>query len=72
MRSSQSVGFGCRLIRIPRSIVIFALAMAMGVAWNLAAPQSLPAAAADPPAQDLYKAVYNGWKWWHVYCYRCH
>src|SRR5215510_2578612 len=23
-------------------------------------------------AQDLYKDVYNGWKWWHVYCYRCH
>jgi len=20
----------------------------------------------------LYKDVYNGWKWWHVYCYRCH
>ena len=26
-------------------------------------------------AQDssaIYKDVYNGWKWWHVYCYRCH
>jgi len=21
---------------------------------------------------DIYKDVYNGWKWWHVYCYRCH
>ena len=21
---------------------------------------------------DVYKDVYNGWKWWHVYCYRCH
>jgi mono/diheme cytochrome c family protein len=20
----------------------------------------------------VYKAVYNGWKWWHVYCFRCH
>jgi mono/diheme cytochrome c family protein len=19
-----------------------------------------------------YKDVYDGWKWWHVYCYRCH
>jgi mono/diheme cytochrome c family protein len=19
-----------------------------------------------------YKSVYDGWKWWHVYCYRCH
>jgi cytochrome c len=25
-------------------------------------------------AQDsaVYQDVYNGWKWWHVYCYRCH
>ena len=21
---------------------------------------------------EIYKNVYNGWKWWHVYCYRCH
>jgi mono/diheme cytochrome c family protein len=21
---------------------------------------------------DTYKNVYDGWKWWHVYCYRCH
>ena len=21
---------------------------------------------------ETYKNVYNGWKWWHVYCYRCH
>jgi mono/diheme cytochrome c family protein len=20
----------------------------------------------------VYQDVYNGWKWWHVYCYRCH
>ena len=20
----------------------------------------------------MYQSVYNGWKWWHVYCYRCH
>lgn len=21
---------------------------------------------------EVYKDVYDGWKWWHVYCYRCH
>lgn len=21
---------------------------------------------------ETYKNVYDGWKWWHVYCYRCH
>jgi mono/diheme cytochrome c family protein len=29
-----------------------------------------PALAAQSP--DTYKSVYDGWKWWHVYCYRCH
>lgn len=40
-----------------------------------APPQAAPATAASPPAapaSDTYKAVYDGWKWWHVYCYRCH
>jgi mono/diheme cytochrome c family protein len=23
-------------------------------------------------SSDTYKDVYDGWKWWHVYCYRCH
>ena len=23
-------------------------------------------------AEETYKNVYNGWRWWHVYCYRCH
>jgi mono/diheme cytochrome c family protein len=23
-------------------------------------------------ASQVYTDVYNGWKWWHVYCYRCH
>ncbi len=32
---------------------------------------SEPAAAVQNKA-DVYKDVYNGWKWWHVYCYRCH
>jgi len=28
--------------------------------------------AAAPAQSDVYRDVYNGWKWWHVYCYRCH
>jgi len=31
---------------------------------------ALPSAGQGP--SDMYKDVYNGWKWWHVYCYRCH
>jgi mono/diheme cytochrome c family protein len=30
-----------------------------------------PSLAAQTPA-GTYKDVYDGWKWWHVYCYRCH
>ena len=30
-----------------------------------------PAKTAAAPS-DTYREVYQGWKWWHVYCYRCH
>ena len=32
---------------------------------------SFPVSASAEDSQ-AYKDVYNGWKWWHVYCYRCH
>jgi mono/diheme cytochrome c family protein len=44
-------------------IILFAL---IGVVSNNA-----PIAAQSSDA-DTYKRVYDGWKWWHVYCYRCH
>jgi len=55
---------------ISKGILMILLA---AVVWivRAAALQSLPAAAAEDPAQ-IYKNVYSGWKWWHVYCYRCH
>jgi mono/diheme cytochrome c family protein len=28
--------------------------------------------AAAQATSNTYKSVYDGWKWWHVYCYRCH
>jgi len=36
------------------------------------AAQQPRAAAAAPKSDGIYNDVYNGWKWWHVYCYRCH
>lgn len=44
------------------------------LAWaGATAPLSAsPPAQAATPASDIYTDVYNGWKWWHVYCYRCH
>ena len=45
-------------------------------AWTLTADVPLRAQArasqATPAADTIYQDVYNGWKWWHVYCYRCH
>jgi len=55
-------------------------------AWILAgavlalAPRSVPlGAAAVARARDTVHdsllvpdSVYQGWKWWHVYCFRCH
>jgi mono/diheme cytochrome c family protein len=41
------------------------------VAVNVVPVEGAPAAQA-PAAPDVYKNVYNGWKWWHVYCFRCH
>jgi cytochrome c len=53
-----------------RCWVLFTL---VGVLWILSKPGSAqtPAPTAQP-ASEMYQNVYNGWKWWHVYCYRCH
>ena len=58
-----------------RGGVILVLATVMGIAWDLAAASAIsgskPAAAAED-SKEIYQNVYSGWKWWHVYCYRCH
>ena len=46
-------------------------AAALLLAWSATVAglaQTKPAA----PQPDIYRDVYQGWKWWHVYCYRCH
>ena len=52
------------------------LAVAASVIW---APQVLPGGAAVAATRDTLRdsllvpdSIYQGWKWWHVYCYRCH
>jgi mono/diheme cytochrome c family protein len=55
---------------------IILLALLMCIAPGLTtieARQAAPASqAASGASAEVYKNVYNGWKWWHVYCYRCH
>ena len=50
---------------------VFLLAAVMLVLCNFVSFQSQPAPVPQA-SSDVYKNVYNGWKWWHVYCYRCH
>jgi mono/diheme cytochrome c family protein len=44
---------------------------------DLSGAGTTPAAAAPAPAQRrdsllVSDSIYQGWKWFHVYCYRCH
>jgi mono/diheme cytochrome c family protein len=48
---------------------ILAFAATAGIVADFARAQNQPAPA---KSQELYQNVYSGWKWWHVYCYRCH
>jgi mono/diheme cytochrome c family protein len=54
-----------------RRIVIAVIALSAGVLAESAVLLSQGRAGAAKP-QELYSSVYNGWKTWHVYCYRCH
>ena len=47
-------------------------ALFIAIALWLAFGSTRFAAQAPNSTDALYKDVYNGWKWWHVYCYRCH
>ena len=57
-----------------RWVVTGILALTIPIVWSATPVQTVHAqvkAAANAPA-EIYKDIYNGWKWWHVYCYRCH
>ena len=60
--------------RVRFGLATSALALLFAMSAALAA-QAPPKAAEAPSAaatSETYRAVYQGWKWWHVYCYRCH
>ena len=50
------------------TVALAALVWVLGVFANL--PGVGEAAAQE--SSGVYRRVYNGWKWWHVYCARCH
>jgi mono/diheme cytochrome c family protein len=51
----------------PTLIAVFVWAAALFHAGERPAAQTAP-----PQSSETYRDVYDGWKWWHVYCYRCH
>jgi len=60
-----------RLLLLGGSGLLF-FTTALWTAWDVASLQGAPAPAAAQAPSETYKSVYDGWKWWHVYCYRCH
>jgi len=64
---------GCRSLerRILTEGVTVALA---ALVWILGVFANLPGVGeiAAQESSEVYRRVYNGWKWWHVYCARCH
>ena len=48
---------------------LFLAVVAGSVSMNGPLPSTVLAA---QTVSTTYRDVYNGWKWWHVYCYRCH
>jgi cytochrome c len=54
-----------------KSRILGSALVALAAMIGLSLIVSSPAVAAQG-SSEIYKDVYNGWKWWHVYCYRCH
>jgi mono/diheme cytochrome c family protein len=50
--------------------LLFIAAVASSVSNN--DPLRSASRVAAQATSDTYRSVYDGWKWWHVYCYRCH
>ena len=48
------------------------LLLILGTLGTLAEPEYSAAKVAIPTQEEIYDRIYNGWKWFHVYCFRCH
>jgi len=58
--------------RLRLSLVSSAAALMLAVSTTIAGQAPTKTTAATVDTSDTYRDVYQGWKWWHVYCYRCH
>jgi len=58
--------------RLRLSLASSAAALLLAVSTTVAGQAPTKTTAATVDMSDTYRDVYQGWKWWHVYCYRCH
>ncbi len=73
-RHLERAGIVWRLAGVACAFLVWTLPLIGG------GPGAIPEASAGqggrpifrPVAMQVSRDVYQGWKWWHVYCYRCH
>jgi mono/diheme cytochrome c family protein len=70
MNSQRARRWPCPGRLLTAALTVFLPAI-VAVAWE--GTGLLRGAVVSAQAQSsTYRDVYDGWKWWHVYCYRCH
>ena len=60
------------MIQRAMALLLAALVYASVVNATGVGAHAQSSSAAQAEQSNTYRDVYNGWKWWHVYCYRCH
>ena len=58
--------------RLRLGLAAATVALLLAMSTTIAGQGSSTSAASQLRRDDIYRDVYQGWKWWHVYCYRCH
>jgi mono/diheme cytochrome c family protein len=59
-----------KLLRV--GAICFLIAIVSAITGTRPLTEPVLASQAADAASSTYQDVYNGWKWWHVYCFRCH
>jgi len=60
------------MLQTLKGAAVLFLTVVVWVGWSGRTIQGESLAAGQAAPSETYQNVYNGWKWWHVYCYRCH
>lgn len=58
--------------RLRKVLILVTVTWILGFFINSFSLQEAVAQQAKESSPELYQKIYTGWKFWHVYCYRCH